>query len=96
MLPTAAIRGFLSVSTAFYAFLFPALRTTRHPTPLAFSFFDRQMLGFGLFRKRREGHGQKSPLGRNGENDVLTDVSPSLHPHGVVWHMTPGDVETLG
>jgi len=56
-LPTTPMRGFLSVSTAFYEFLLPARRTTRHPTLLAFSFFDRQTLGFGLFRHRSAGHG---------------------------------------
>ena len=94
-LPSTALYGFLSVSTAFCAFLFHASRTTRHPTSLPFSYFDRQMLVSGLFRPRRAFHGRKSPPGRNRENDVLTDVSPYPCTHNVVWHTTPSSVETL-
>ena len=94
-LPTTPMRWFLSVSTAFCEFPFPALRTTRHPVLLAFSFFYHQTLGFGLFRQKRAGHGQKLSSGRNKENDVLTDVFLSLHPHDVVWHTPPRDTETL-
>ncbi|WP_230285894.1 hypothetical protein, partial [Deinococcus sp. 23YEL01] len=93
--PSIALCGFLSVRTAFFVSRPPASRTTRHPTPVAFSYFDRQMLVSGLFRLRRAYHGQKPPPERNGENDVLTDVSPSLCSHDVVWHATPAGVETL-
>ena len=95
-LPSITLCGFLSVRTAFFASRSPASRTTRHPTPLAFSYFDRQMLVSGLFRLRTAHHGRKSPPGRNRENDVLTDVSPPPCRRNVVWRAIPAGVETLG